>query len=40
MKLPDTIICATAKELGWILVTRNPKDFSEKDASIRVPYRI
>ena len=28
------------KELGRILVTRNPKDFSEKDAGIRVPYRV
>jgi predicted nucleic acid-binding protein len=40
LKLPDAIILATAKELGRILVTRNTKDFSEKDAGIRVPYRI
>lgn len=40
LKLPDAIIWATAKELGRILVTRNTKDFSEKDAGIRVPYKI
>jgi hypothetical protein len=40
LKLPDAIIWATAKELGRILVTRNTKDFSEKDAGIRVPYHI
>ena len=40
LKLPDAIIWATAKELGRILVTRNTKDFSEKDAGIRVPYRV
>lgn len=40
LKLPDAIIWATAKELGRILVTRNTKDFSEKDAGVRVPYRI
>jgi predicted nucleic acid-binding protein len=40
LKLPDAIIWATAKELGRILVTRNTKDFSEKDAGIRVPYHV
>jgi predicted nucleic acid-binding protein len=40
LKLPDAIIWATAKELGRILVTRNTKDFSEKDAGIRVPYKV
>ena len=40
LKLPDAIIWATAKELGRILVTRNTKDFSEKDAGVRVPYRV
>jgi predicted nucleic acid-binding protein len=40
LKLPDAIIWATARELGRILVTRNTKDFSEKDAGIRVPYKI
>ncbi len=40
MKLPDAIIWATAKELGRILVTRNTKDFPEKDPGIRVPYKV
>lgn len=40
VKLPDAIIWATAHELGRILVTRNTKDFSEKDPGIRVPYQI
>ncbi len=40
LKLPDAIIWATAKELGRILVTRNTKAFPEKDAGIRVPYKI
>jgi predicted nucleic acid-binding protein len=40
LKLPDAIIWATAKELGRILVTRNTKDFPEKDPGIRVPYHI
>ncbi|HEY4417145.1 MAG TPA: type II toxin-antitoxin system VapC family toxin [Verrucomicrobiae bacterium] len=40
LKLPDAMIWATAKELGRILVTRNTKDFPEKDAGIRVPYRV
>jgi predicted nucleic acid-binding protein len=40
LKLPDAIIWATANELGRILVTRNTKDFSEKDAGIRVPYYV
>jgi hypothetical protein len=40
LKLPDAIIWATAKELGRILVTRNTKDFSEKDTGIRVPYHV
>lgn len=40
VKLPDAIIWATAKELGRILVTRNTKDFSEKEAGVRVPYQV
>jgi len=40
LKMPDAIVWATAKELGRILVTRNTKDFSGKDAGIRVPYQI
>jgi hypothetical protein len=40
LKLPDAIIWATAKELGRILVTRNTKDFPEKDPGVRVPYHL
>jgi predicted nucleic acid-binding protein len=40
VKLPDAVIWATAQDLGRILVTRNTKDFSEKDPGIRVPYRV
>lgn len=40
IKLPDAIIWATARELGRILVTRNTRDFSEKEPGIRVPYKL
>ncbi len=40
IKLPDSIILATARELGRILVTRNTRDFSEKEPGIRVPYKL
>ena len=29
-----------SRKLGQILVTRNPKEFSEKNAGIGVPYRV
>ena len=40
MKLPDAITWATAREMGRILVTRNTRDFSEKEPGIRVPYKL
>ena len=40
LKLPDAIILATAQELGWLLVTRNTKDFPPSDPTIRVPYTL
>jgi predicted nucleic acid-binding protein len=40
LRLPDAIIWATAMELGWMLVTRNTRDFPETKPGIRVPYRI
>jgi len=40
LKLPEAIIWGTAMELGWILVTRNTKDFPETNPGIRVPYRL
>jgi len=40
LKLPEAIIWGTAMELGWILVTRNTKDFPETNPGIHVPYRL
>ena len=40
LKLPDTIILATAQLDGLLLVTRNSQDFSGDDVDIRIPYRI
>jgi len=40
MKLPDAIILATAQVSGVQLSTRNTRDFSEDDPTIRVPYRL
>ena len=39
-RLPDAIIWATAQELGFILVTRNTRDFPSNHPGIRVPYRL
>ena len=38
VKIPDAVIKATAEQLGYLLVTRNTKDFSRKSPDIRVPY--
>ena len=40
LKLPDTIILATAQLDGLLLVTRNSRDFSGNDVNIRIPYRV
>jgi predicted nucleic acid-binding protein len=40
LKLIDATIHATALEAGVQLSTRNTKDFSEADPTIRVPYRL
>lgn len=40
LKLPDAIILATARVHGLQLVTRNTKDFSAADPTIRVPYEL
>jgi len=40
IKIPDAIIWATAKNSGFMLVTRNTRDFPKKDPGIRVPYRL
>jgi hypothetical protein len=40
VKLPDAIIWATAQAHAMLLVTRNTKDFSANDPSVRMPYRL
>lgn len=40
MRLPDSIIWASAQRMNAILVTRNTRDFPEDDPGIRVPYRL
>jgi len=39
LKLPDAVIWATAITENCLLVTRNSKDFSVREANIRFPYR-
>jgi predicted nucleic acid-binding protein len=38
LKLPDALIWGTAQFERTVLVTRNTKDFSKTERSIRVPY--
>jgi predicted nucleic acid-binding protein len=40
IKLPDAIILATAQVHAMLLVTRNTKDFSTDDPSVRMPYSL
>jgi predicted nucleic acid-binding protein len=40
IRLPDAIIWATALHSNTILVTRNTKDFSKNEPSIRIPYNV
>lgn len=40
LKSPDAIILASAQARGWILVTRNTKDFPVDMPGIRVPYTL
>jgi predicted nucleic acid-binding protein len=40
LKLPDSLILATAQQTGCLLVTRNRKDFPAGDPAIRVPYQL
>lgn len=40
IKLPDAVIWATAKHYGYILVTRNTKDFSNEETDVLIPYHI
>jgi predicted nucleic acid-binding protein len=40
LRLPDSIIWASAIATGRLFVTRNTRDFPEDDPGIRAPYRL
>lgn len=40
LKIPDSIVYATARVQGCNLVTRNTKDFDDEWPDIRVPYQV
>jgi predicted nucleic acid-binding protein len=40
LKLPDAIIWATAQVEGYLLITRNTRDFPSGTAGIRIPYEM
>ena len=40
LRLPDAIIWATAQVYGFLLVTRNTKDFDPAWEGIRMPYQV
>jgi predicted nucleic acid-binding protein len=40
LRVPDAAIWATARSRGALLITRNVRDFPERDPGIRVPYRV
>jgi predicted nucleic acid-binding protein len=40
LKVPDTIILATAQLEDLLLVTRNSKDFPAKERDVRIPYKL
>ncbi len=40
LKIPDSIVYATARDAGCILVTRNTKDMKTEWPDIRVPYSL
>ena len=40
IRLPDSIIWASAQRINAILITRNTRDFPEDDPGVRVPYRL
>ena len=40
IRLPDSVIWATARVNGCLLVSRNAKDFGAGDPGIRIPYRV
>jgi hypothetical protein len=40
IKLPDTIIQATAEASGRVLLTRNTRDFPQGTPGVRIPYTL
>ena len=40
LKLPDALILASAQEGGYLLCTRNTRDFTAEEAGVRIPYRL
>ena len=40
IKLPDAIIWASARVNGYLLVSRNVKDFSPDSIGVRLPYTL
>lgn len=40
LRLPDSIILASARLLGCRLITRNTRDFPADSADVHVPYRL
>jgi predicted nucleic acid-binding protein len=40
LKLPNALIFAAARVNGWLLVTRNTKDFPASMLGVRVPYAL
>jgi predicted nucleic acid-binding protein len=40
LRLPDAIIWATARVNGYIIVTRNSKDFPVSEPGVRIPYNV
>lgn len=40
LKLPDSILIATAISRGGVLITRNIRDFPRNEKHVRIPYRL
>jgi predicted nucleic acid-binding protein len=40
LTLPDALILASARVNGWLLVSRNTKDFPASMLGVRVPYEL
>ena len=40
LKLPDSILIATATVRGGVLITRNTRDFPRNEKHVRIPYRV